>query len=54
MRLLMDSRSGNVAPAHCLVLEGQFFGIVIKTGSSTLYCEIQHQREEEGHQTEVG
>ncbi len=43
-----------MAPAHCTILDGLFFGIVIKIGSATLYCQSQKKGEEEGNQPAVG
>ncbi|KAK8791540.1 hypothetical protein WA588_001545 [Blastocystis sp. NMH] len=34
-------KSKNVAPAHCPLVDGLFFGIVIKTGEETLYASHQ-------------
>ena len=36
-RRVMRRRSCNLVPAHCCVLDGMLFGIVVKTGSATLY-----------------
>lgn len=43
-----------MAPAHCAVLDGLFFGIVIKIGTATLYCQSQKEGNEEGNQLSVG
>lgn len=42
---MMSRRSSNLIPAHCPLLDGMLFGIVVKTGSSTLYAAATRSKE---------
>lgn len=43
---IIPRRSCNVIPACCSLIEGYVFGIVIKTGSSTIYATTEPKRKE--------